>query len=96
MAWLWKFLLLTFQRGEAPSKRLKLDKVVALMNFSVPDMSCGHCTASIEKAVKAADPDAGVSCDLPNRQVRVDSTLPTDRVQAAIRDAGYEAEPATL
>jgi copper chaperone len=34
------------------------------MEFKVPDMSCGHCTAAIAKSVKSADPAAAVDCDL--------------------------------
>ena len=64
------------------------------MKFSVPDMSCGHCTAAIESAVKSADPTAGVECDLSARHVRVASVLPADQVLAIIRDAGYNVEPA--
>jgi copper chaperone len=44
--------------------------------------------------VKSADPNAGVECDLSARQVHVDSVLPADQVQAIIRDAGYNVEPA--
>jgi copper chaperone len=62
------------------------------MNFSVPDMSCGHCTAAIEKAVKTADPAAAIQCDLANRKVRIDSSLSSDQVAAVIRAAGYDAE----
>lgn len=64
------------------------------MKFSVPDMSCGHCTAAIESAVKSADSSAGIECDLSARQVRVDSVLSADQVLAIIRDAGYNVEPA--
>lgn len=63
------------------------------MEFRVPDMSCGHCTAAIEKSVKAADPAARVDCDLSERRVKIDSTLSPEQLGAAIRDAGYEAQP---
>ena len=33
-----------------------------MRSFKVPDMSCGHCTATIEKAIKAIDPTASVTC----------------------------------
>lgn len=62
-----------------------------MTRFHVPDMSCGHCTAAIEKAIRAADPAAGVSCDLDARIVEVESTLSEAAVSDAIRDAGYEA-----
>lgn len=63
-----------------------------MIRFSVPNMSCGHCTASIQKAIMAADPDAKVSCDLTARIVDVDSTLGETAVAAAISDAGYSSE----
>ncbi|MWD29321.1 hypothetical protein E0K89_017715 [Aquicoccus sp. SCR17] len=55
-------------------------------------LSCGHCTAAIEKSVNAADPAASVTCDLGERRVTVDSALTPDRIGAAIRDAGYDPQ----
>ena len=43
--------------------------------FTVPDMSCGHCTAAIEKAVKSIDPTATVACDLETKTVAVETFL---------------------
>lgn len=63
------------------------------MQFNVPDMSCGHCTAAIEKSVRAADPTARVDCDLGERRVHIDSALSAEQVGAAIRDAGYDSQP---
>ncbi len=62
------------------------------MKFSVPEMSCGHCTASIEKSIKAKDPAVAVSTDLETRSVSVDSVLPFVDVLQAITDAGYYAK----
>ena len=61
-----------------------------MSSFNVPDMSCGHCTAAIEKAVKAIDPTATVSCDLGTKEVSVESIVSDHAVSEAIRDAGYE------
>lgn len=63
------------------------------MEFKVPDMSCGHCTAAIEKSVKSADPAALIDCDLVERRVKIDTALSTEQVGAAIREAGYKAQP---
>jgi len=60
------------------------------MTFTVPDMSCGHCTATIEAAIKAADPSASVTCDLALRQVTVESALSGDAIISAMVAAGYE------
>lgn len=66
-----------------------------MTSFSVPDMSCGHCTAAIEKAISAIDPTATVSCDLDTRTVAVESFVSDRAVCEAIREAGYEvAAPA--
>lgn len=62
-----------------------------MTNFTVPEMSCGHCTAAIEKEIKGADQSADVSCDLSDRSVAVQSTLGNDAILAAIKEAGYEA-----
>lgn len=59
--------------------------------LTVPDMSCGHCTAAIDKEIKAADHAAIVSFDLSGRIVTVQSALGTKVILATIKDAGYKA-----
>ena len=60
-----------------------------MRSFKVLDMSCGHCTATIEKAIKAIDPTATVSCDTGRREVDVESVLNERALAEAIRNAGY-------
>lgn len=60
--------------------------------FKVPDMSCAHCEGAITQAVAQALPAASVRVDLANRQVTVDNAPAAGPVQAAIVDAGYDAE----
>jgi copper chaperone len=62
-----------------------------MTKFTVPEMSCGHCTAAIEKEIKNADQAAEVACDLNDHSVAVQSTLGNDAILAAIKEAGYEA-----
>ena len=64
------------------------------MIFSVPKMSCGHCTSAIAKGIKAKDPAAVIATDLDLRLVTVQSTLAQDDVQKAIAEVGYEASAA--
>ncbi|GAA6200641.1 heavy-metal-associated domain-containing protein [Aquicoccus sp. SU-CL01552] len=64
------------------------------MKFSVPDMSCGHCTAAIEAAIKAKDPGATVECDLANRHVAVTGTLSGAAIESTLAEVGYPATPA--
>lgn len=60
-----------------------------MTRLNVPDMSCGHCTATIEKAIKAIDPTAKVSCDLGTHNVEVESILTERALSEAVRSAGY-------
>jgi copper chaperone len=60
------------------------------MKFSVPDMSCGHCTSAIEKAIKAADAGADVQCDLGTHTVAVSGSLSASQLGDILRAAGYE------
>lgn len=58
--------------------------------YNVPDMTCGHCAQTIEKAVKSVDPQAQVAVDLPAHEVTIRSDAEETRIAAAIRSAGYE------
>ncbi|WP_018000306.1 heavy-metal-associated domain-containing protein [Paracoccus sp. N5] len=61
------------------------------MKFRVEDMSCGHCTAAIEKAV--AEAGGRAVTDLAARSVSVEG-LEAGRAAQVIRDAGYTPQPA--
>ena len=61
------------------------------MKFSVPDMSCGHCRAAIETAVRAADPAAEIGFDQDQRQVEIASRLGPGEVIAALDRVGFPA-----
>ena len=60
-----------------------------MIEFKVNDMTCGHCVMTVTKAVKAAEPAAKVDIDLNSKRVRVEGTDAHDKVEAAIRAAGY-------
>ncbi len=62
------------------------------IEFNVPDMTCGHCVKTITGAVTAAAPGASVAVDLSTHRVTVSGTDQADKVEAAIRDAGYEPQ----
>jgi copper chaperone len=64
------------------------------MKLRVPDMSCGHCVATIERAIRAEDASARVSCDLGARTVEVEGRIGAPAVLAALAAAGYAAQPA--
>lgn len=58
-------------------------------------MSCGHCVASISGAVRGLPGVSDVAVHLESRLVEVEGDgLDAIPVERAIREAGYEPEPA--
>lgn len=57
--------------------------------LAVPDMNCGHCKASVEKAVQSVDADAFITVDLPGRIVEIETTQPQADILAALAAKGY-------
>lgn len=63
------------------------------MKLNIPDMNCGHCRASVEKAIALSDATAQVRVDLASRTAEIDTTAGPAPILAALAAAGY---PATL
>ncbi|MCY7305607.1 MAG: heavy-metal-associated domain-containing protein [Rhodoferax sp.] len=57
--------------------------------FTITDMSCGHCVGVITKTVQRLDPNATVETDLASKKVRVDSSQPRDAIVHVLDEAGY-------
>jgi copper chaperone len=57
--------------------------------FEIQNMTCGHCASTVEKAIKAADPEASVSIDLTARTAKVETKNDQTAINAAIEKAGY-------
>ncbi len=64
------------------------------MELSIPDMSCGHCRASVTKALTELDPQAKVEVDLPARTAHVETAADPTAVIAALAAVGFEATAA--
>ena len=60
-----------------------------MIEFTVQDMTCGHCAATITEAVKSVDPTGRCEIDLAARRVKVESALSADRFASAITRAGF-------
>ncbi len=61
------------------------------LKFHVPDMSCGHCRATIEKVFAEADPLAELTFDMEARHVSIDSDLREEEMTRLLKEAGYPA-----
>ncbi|GFM81075.1 copZ protein [Pseudomonas cichorii] len=60
--------------------------------FTVQGMTCGHCVRALTQVIKNDDPTAEVQIDLASSQVRVQSSLTTERVIELIGEEGYQAQ----
>ena len=57
----------------------------------VPDMSCGHCKATVEKALMSVDGVDRAAVDLESKTVTVEhtDTVSQDVLRGAVSEAGY-------
>lgn len=63
-----------------------------MIEFTINDMTCGGCVASITRVVKGLDPGATVDANVQTKQVRIGTLMDTDAVRAAITAAGYHPQ----
>jgi len=63
-----------------------------MTTFHIPDMSCGHCKATVENAVRDVDAEAVLTFDMPNRSVEIQSQIDGTRLQAVLSGAGYPSK----
>lgn len=62
-----------------------------MTTLSVPDMSCNHCTATVEAALGAVPEAGAVTVDLTTRKVQVAGPAPAAALLQALDKAGYPA-----
>ncbi|MBL8510059.1 MAG: heavy-metal-associated domain-containing protein [Betaproteobacteria bacterium] len=60
-----------------------------MMQFTLNDMSCGHCAAAVTKAIKALDAEAKIDIDLSTKLVKVESLAKAEDLAQALTEAGY-------
>lgn len=65
---------------------------IAISEFHVPDVSCGHCVSAIDKAVSPQAGVASVQVDLTTKTVTVrydPGRAHPDQLAEVIEDCGY-------
>lgn len=78
--------------GGGPKRETMTDRTL-----TVPDMSCGHCKASIEGALRDMAGLSRLTVRLDDKQVDVsydESTLSLDAIKAAIEGQGFDVADA--
>ena len=63
-----------------------------MTRFTIPDMDCQGCVASITRAVQEQDAAAKVVADLPSHVVEIESSLPPYILAATIDAAGFTVQ----
>ncbi|HQT76255.1 MAG: heavy metal transporter [Rhodospirillales bacterium 20-64-7] len=65
-----------------------------MLRLKVSGMTCGHCVATVTKAVEAVPAVDEVSVDLGRGEVRVKGAPDEAAVRRVIANAGYEVQSA--
>lgn len=60
-----------------------------MYEFDIPDMSCGHCAATVTKAIQSVDPAARPEIDLPAHKAKVQTDKAPEALLSALDEAGY-------
>lgn len=60
-----------------------------MIEFNLPDMTCGHCVRTVTETVRRVDAAAKLDIDLPSQRVRIESAQPAERFTAALAEEGY-------
>ena len=60
-----------------------------MIEFKLPDMSCGHCVGAVTQACKEVDANARVAVDLSTKQVQIESSADRQAFARALTEAGY-------
>lgn len=65
-----------------------------MLRYTIENMTCGHCVATVTKAVQGVDANAIVRADVAGRSLEIDTGATSEIVSAAIAAAGYRVTPA--
>lgn len=65
-----------------------------MTTFNVPDMTCGHCEATVTNAIQGIDQSAIVKADLVTNKIEVTSTAKTEAILGVLNEAGYPSSVA--
>lgn len=60
-----------------------------MIEFTINDMTCGHCASVITRTVRDLDASAKVDIDLAHKKVQVESTQDRASLVDALTEAGY-------
>ena len=65
-----------------------------MIKLSIDGMSCGHCTAAVEKALLAVDGVKSVEVSLDPGQALIEGDVDTASLISVVADEGYDVRQA--
>lgn len=60
-----------------------------MLEFNLPDISCGHFASTVAKTAKLVDPNFKVGVDINTKTVKIESTEDRSAFVEALTEAGY-------
>ena len=60
-----------------------------MIEFKLPDMTCGHCVKTVTATVQKVDAAARLEVDLPEHRVRIESAQQAETFRRALTEEGY-------
>jgi copper chaperone len=60
-----------------------------MIQFTLPDMTCGHCVKVVTQTVQRVDAQAQLKVDLASHEVKIESGRPAADFAAALTEEGY-------
>ena len=60
-----------------------------MIEFKLPDMTCGHCAGMVSQTLKLVDPSCKIEIDLGSKTVKVQSGEDRNELAQALSEAGY-------
>ena len=69
--------------------------MVEQVTLTAPDISCGHCVATVESAVSALPGVASVAANESTKRVEIafdPNRVSLDQIEATLDDAGYPVQ----
>lgn len=69
-----------------------MSTTIQQITLTAPDISCGHCVATVQGAVNALDGVRSVLADAETKRVAIEfdpSRVSLPQIEAALDDAGY-------
>lgn len=64
-----------------------------MLRYTIENMNCGHCVATVTKAVRGIDASAVVRADVAGRNLEIDTGATSEAIVAAVGAVGYRVTP---